>query len=85
MDGHGTLRQNLEVVRVCESFIVINKPDATVLCVGICRYGMTIYDPVKWRKYDDAQRWIDKGCMAEIQESYMILDCGFRKELLYVH
>ncbi len=98
VDGQSTKRADLEVIKINDNkWIVIKKfgnkqiwwddydedtCDDAVLCVGTDRYDVTVYNPISWSTYGEAQKWINEGCIAEIQESLMILDVGFRKELI---
>jgi len=55
----------------------------TILCVGTepgrC---WTYYEPVKWKTFAGAEKWVLTGYMAQIQEGYTILDCGFRTAII---
>jgi hypothetical protein len=55
-----------------------------VLCYGECHWDVILYYPVLFKDARAAQQWIEKGCIAEIQESFHNLLVGFRKMMIEV-
>ncbi len=47
------------------------------LCWYEMHYYCIIYHPIKFKDRHAAQKWIDNGCIAEIQESLSTLHIGF--------
>lgn len=96
--GRDVKREDLEVIKIHdEKWVVAKKTgykppwwekdeedttDYSLLCIGWHCYDSVIYEPISWSTHAEAQKWIDEGCIADIQESIMCLDVGFRKELI---
>lgn len=51
-----------------------------VLCYGEkCKWNLKLYHPIVFKSKAAANKWIESGCISEIQESFRCLDIGFRK------
>jgi hypothetical protein len=50
------------------------------LCFWESHYDCIIYYPIRFNDKAAAQRWVEKGCIAEIQEGMGILHVGFTVE-----
>lgn len=85
-DGKGTLRGDLEIMRLKvreeNAFIIFNPENHSVLCFAYKYYNSTLYIPVEWNSYEKAYRWVREGCISELQEAFMELDTGFRTNLM---
>lgn len=56
--------------------------DNRILCQGIREYPYMIFYPIEWNNYTACKSWVDKGCIADIQESFQNLAICFRKEII---
>ena len=52
------------------------------LCWWEVHWDCILYHPIRFNDRHAAQKWIEIGCIAEIQESLSILQVGFSKVLL---
>ena len=83
VDGRGTLRTELEIEVLHDKTAIVIHKDIGILCVKYRkRYDYTLYEPVKFKDVERAQKWVETGCMAELQEGFSELDVGFRKEMI---
>lgn len=84
VDGGGTRRDSLEVLRVDpQRWVVVNVDDDTILCQGWrISSGYWFYEPVGWKTYAAAERWVKEGCIAELQETFTNLCVGFQKGIV---
>ena len=48
------------------------------LCEGENHYCGTLYHPIRFKSREAAGKWINNGCIAELQESLTNLNVGFR-------
>lgn len=83
VDGRGTLRTELEIEVLYDKTAIVIHKDIGVLCVLYRRrYDYKLYEPVKFNDAEKAQKWINSGCIAILQESFSELDIGFRIEMI---
>lgn len=47
------------------------------LCWWEIHWSCIIYHPIRFKNRRAAQKWIENGCIAEIQESLSMLQVGF--------
>ena len=76
------LRSDLKVERIGKNFVVIHG-SAGVLSYKIkdCWYYM-MFQPYYFSCFDTANKWVESGCIAEIQEGLSELGVGFMKEMI---
>jgi hypothetical protein len=93
VDGLGKhFRTNLKVIKSDDRvqlgeyrWIIIDITDNSVLCYGTKPLaGLMFFTPVRWIENFAAQKWIENGCIANIQESFQNLNCGFVREFVRV-
>jgi len=83
VDGRGTLRSELDVEVLYDKTAIVIHKDIGILCVKYRdKYPYKLYEPVKFNDAQKAQDWIKSGYMAQLQESFSVLDVGFRKEMI---
>lgn len=70
------LRDNLRV----SIFDTVYHPTDGVLCQGNREYGCVVYQPIMFRSRAAAQRWIENGTIAELQESLSNLCIVFSRQ-----
>lgn len=54
------------------------------LCWWEIHWGCIIYHPIRFKNRLAAQEWIEKGCIAQIQESLSILQVGFNTKSIEI-
>lgn len=63
-------------------------PEQGVLCYWFAVYGsgrrLLTFFPIRFNSNALAQKWIDSGCIADIQESLSILEVGFSNVLIQI-
>ncbi len=55
----------------------IYHPEKGQLCYQERHYDCILYYPVKFKDKQSAYKWIESGCIADIQESLQTLSVGF--------
>jgi hypothetical protein len=58
---------------------IVYHPEHGVLSQGIMDFRTMVFHPVVFRDGVAAQKWIDDGCIAEVQENLGNLAVGFTK------
>ena len=53
-----------------------------VLCQGLPRYPFIIYEPIRWKNYQECKAWVDSGCIADIQEGLTNLNILFTNKII---
>jgi hypothetical protein len=61
-------------------WIVVHGED--VLCQGIPRFPYMIYEPIKWHSYQECHKWVDSGCIGDIQEGLTNLNILFTNKIV---
>jgi len=83
VDGRGTLRSDLDIEVLYDKSAIVIHDDIGILCVKYRdRFYYKLYQPVQFTDVEKAQKWVNSGCIAEIQENFNELDVGFRKEMI---
>ena len=83
VDGRGTLRAELDIEVLYDKTAIVIHNDIGILCVKYRdKYHYKLYKPVKFTTSELAQKWINSGYMAQLQEGFSELDVGFRKEMI---
>lgn len=52
------------------------------LCESISHWDYTKRYPIKWKKAEDCNKWIESGTIGELQENYQNLHIGFTRHLV---
>lgn len=52
------------------------------LCLSYFQWDYIKRFPIKWKKAEDCQKWIESGTIGDLQEDYQCLDIGFRRHLV---
>jgi len=73
--------QHRDELKVSDAAAVYH-PERGVLCYGEHHWDVAIYYPVLFKDKAAAYKWIESGCIAEIQESFHNLDIGFRTQTI---
>ncbi len=83
VDGGGTLRIDLTCVKISDSeWWIVHQPTETVLCQSWNNYGWLLTEPLRWKSAVTANKWIESGCIGELQESLTNLAVGFQNQLI---
>lgn len=83
VDGRGTLRSELDIEVLFDKTAIVIHKDIGILCVKYRdKYPYKLYEPVKFTDAQKAQKWVESGYMAQLQENFSELDVGFRKEMI---
>jgi len=63
-------------------FCAVYHPEHGVRCYGEHSWDVAIFHPVLFKDKAAAYKWIESGCIAEIQESFHNLNVCFTKQTL---
>jgi hypothetical protein len=83
--GGETSRDDLRIDR-CRSneWFVYRHSDNMILCQGVDAHlaPFKMYRPLVWGEYRQAEKWVNEGCFADLQESLGNLDIRFTKVMV---
>lgn len=81
VDGKGTLREDLDIIRISDDcWVIVHKPTDTMLCQSWRYFEWMLSEPIKFKTAGNARKFVTEGCIADIQESLTNLNIGFVNE-----
>lgn len=70
------VHQHKDELQVSDAATIYH-PDHGQLCYCEKHWDCLLYHPIKWKDQTAAYKWINDGCIADIQEGLVCLAVGF--------
>lgn len=73
---------NLNILKLGNSWIIVEPIREKVLCVKDRIYACYISTPIQFKTFEAAEKWVQSGTIAELQEGLGTLHIGFTNSLV---